>query len=194
MGSDPFKNELRASIRRDYRKKRLSLSNADQHTAMRLLAEQGAATVRRFSRFTSYVPSDGEINPGSLLRNPGHYQVFLPAVDDSDQMRFALFDQDIPMITGRWGIPHPPLNSAEVLKDLKTLDAMLIPLVAFDRKGSRLGRGGGFYDKILARAPDSVLRIGIAHHFQEHQNLPQEAWDQKLDLVVTDREIIECRR
>lgn len=109
-------------------------------------------------------------------------------------MTFVQHNPAIPLVEGRWGIMHPPLATAEILDDLSALDAMLIPLVAFDRNGSRLGRGGGFYDKILSVTPRRVLRIGLAHHFQEHSGLPEEPWDQKLDLIITDRELIDCRR
>jgi 5-formyltetrahydrofolate cyclo-ligase len=71
-------------------------------------------------------------------------------------------------------------------------EILLVPLVAFDRNGGRLGYGGGFYDRSLEglRAKRATLAIGFAFAAQEAENLPLEATDQPLDMIVTERGII----
>ena len=69
-------------------------------------------------------------------------------------------------------------------------------MVGFDRLGGRLGYGGGFYDRTLAflRSRQATLAIGFAYSDQEFENLPLEKTDQGLDVVITEREIIEVNR
>jgi 5-formyltetrahydrofolate cyclo-ligase len=69
---------------------------------------------------------------------------------------------------------------------------VIVPLVAFDRRGGRLGYGGGFYDRTLEmlRAAQPTMAIGFAYEAQEDANLPLEPTDQPLDLIVTERGII----
>ena len=76
--------------------------------------------------------------------------------------------------------------------DWMTPQILIVPLVAFDRKGGRLGYGGGFYDRTLEglRAAQPTMAIGFAYAAQEDENLPLEPTDQPLDLIVTEQGII----
>lgn len=69
--------------------------------------------------------------------------------------------------------------------------AILVPAIAFSPKGERLGRGAGFYDRFLALYPEA-LRIGIAFEEQIADQIPTEAWDEKVDVILTDRGIREA--
>jgi len=71
----------------------------------------------------------------------------------------------------------------------KTYDLVIVPLVAFNRQGNRLGYGGGYYDKFLAKN-NCKQAIGLAYSFQEVEELPVEEHDQKLDLIITEKEVI----
>jgi len=73
-------------------------------------------------------------------------------------------------------------------------DIIFAPLAAFDRKGYRLGYGGGLYDATLnaLRAKHPVTAIGVAYAVQEADSIPIEDHDQKLDFIVTERETIRC--
>ena len=83
-----------------------------------------------------------------------------------------------------------PVNSNYLIPEV-----LIIPLVAFDRGGGRLGYGGGFYDRTLdyLRSRHATLAIGFAYSEQEFENLPLEPTDQKLDIIITEREIIELK-
>ena len=73
-------------------------------------------------------------------------------------------------------------------------DVLLVPLLAFDRAGFRLGYGGGFYDATLAalRAKKPILAIGVAYAGQELASVPHDGHDAKLDYVMTEKELIKC--
>ena len=76
-------------------------------------------------------------------------------------------------------------------------DTIFIPIVAFDRKGARIGMGAGYYDRALASLSHQVSTrpklIGLAHHFQEQRDLNPEPWDIPLDAILTDREFINIK-
>jgi 5-formyltetrahydrofolate cyclo-ligase len=93
------------------------------------------------------------------------------------------------LVLGRWNIKVPHEEAPEVLPDV-----LLVPLLAFDRKGFRLGYGGGFYDRTLEklRALKKVTAIGIAYAGQEVDAVPYEEFDQRLDWIMTEKESFKC--
>ena len=105
-------------------------------------------------------------------------------------MHFARWNGDPQRLkANRFGILEPMVDSREWL-DAAQLDVILLPLVAFDRRGHRLGSGAGYYDRALAlRAgrPAPPLLVGLAHSCQEVQLIPAEPWDIPMDAVATER-------
>ena len=83
----------------------------------------------------------------------------------------------------RFGI-RVPLKRHEV--ELQTLDVVVVPGVAFDRSGARLGRGGGFYDRFLKSLPDGTMRVGACFSAQLQDEIPTDPHDLAVDLVVTE--------
>jgi len=116
--------------------------------------------------------------------------VTVPRVIDDD-LEFVEWLPTTPTKGGAFGISEP---LGDDVLNLAAHDAVLVPLVAFDNTGQRLGQGGGFYDRVLARLsyPRPVL-IGIAHAFQEVAEIPVEPWDIPLDAVVTDSKVTVFR-
>jgi 5-formyltetrahydrofolate cyclo-ligase len=101
-------------------------------------------------------------------------------------LEFHRWEPDIAMIAGPFGA-RVPINAEAVVPKV-----IVMPLAAFDRSGSRLGYGGGFYDRTLEllRQSGPVLAIGFAYSAQEFEQLPVEPTDQKLDAVVTESGVI----
>jgi 5-formyltetrahydrofolate cyclo-ligase len=91
---------------------------------------------------------------------------------------------------GVWGIREPKDAAAEVAPDI-----LLVPLLAFDRKGRRVGYGAGYYDMTIGalRARKPVAAVGVAYAAQEVPEVPTTARDARLDLVLTERDVIDCR-
>ena len=94
-----------------------------------------------------------------------------------------------PLVSGLWDIQIPVETSPEVEPDV-----LLVPMLAFDRKGYRLGYGGGFYDRTLAklRALKKVTAIGVAYAGQEVDEVPHGEYDQPLDWIMTEQETFKC--
>jgi 5-formyltetrahydrofolate cyclo-ligase len=88
-----------------------------------------------------------------------------------------------PTVVGAWSIPVPPDSAPEVQPDV-----LLVPMLAFDRAGFRLGYGGGFYDRTLSalRAVKPVIAVGVAFAGQEMAEVPREAHDEPLDWILTE--------
>ncbi|CAF0689939.1 5-formyltetrahydrofolate cyclo-ligase [Candidatus Methylacidithermus pantelleriae] len=89
---------------------------------------------------------------------------------------------------GRWKIPEPTPLAPSV--DPESIDAVLVPGLAFDRSGMRVGRGMGWYDRLLSFLPPRTVRVGIFFSVQEWPALPKEAWDEPLGWIVTEKETI----
>ncbi len=150
-----------------------------------------AGTLRwllRARHLACYWPADGELDPRPLmarLLTPGKV-AYLPVIRPDGRLWFAPWRPDASWRLNRYGIPEPcgPAVPARVL------DLILLPLVAFDARGRRLGMGGGYYDRTLAFLGHRLRRrprlVGLAYRWQEVPCLPAEPWDMPLDAVITD--------
>ena len=130
----------------------------------------------------------------SLTRRDQHY--FLPVLGERRRLRFAEYRDGMALRSNRFGIPEPDVPAADVV-EAKHMDVILLPLLAFDRRGHRLGAGGGWYDATLAflhdlARPATPLLVGIGYAFQEVEAIAAEPWDIDLDYVATDAELIAC--
>jgi 5-formyltetrahydrofolate cyclo-ligase len=161
----------------------------------RLLAGMPVAPAVRW--VTAYVAMAGEVDPrGVVSEFVGRgMQVLLPrhdAVTGGYEM-VAVENWDQQVRPGRFGIGEPvpelPAVPFEVLKGPGVL--WLVPGLAFDRHGNRLGRGGGFYDRLLADA--AGVKIGLAFSCQIQEEVPALPHDVRLDWIVTELEVISCR-
>ncbi|HEU4671095.1 MAG TPA: 5-formyltetrahydrofolate cyclo-ligase [Dyella sp.] len=122
-------------------------------------------------------------------------QFLLPLLDTGRQLRFAPWQAGDAVEPNRHGIPEP-VRVERPLAPFQ-LDLVLVPLLAFDRRGQRLGYGGGYYDRSFAflneqARPTEPLLVGIAYDFQEVDAIEPARWDVPLDFVATDRELIDC--
>lgn len=143
----------------------------------------------RANRIGLYLPQGGELDvlPAVLGSHRSGRQLFLPVLRQRHHMEFMRWRPGQALVSNRFGIPEPPLRQGHPVP-LWSLDVLLLPLVAFDASGNRLGMGGGFYDRTLAGLAGRARRprlVGIAYGFQEVDALPVAPWDQKLDQVLT---------
>lgn len=137
---------------------------------------------------SGYWPLDDEfdIRPVLTLLADRDVTVGLPVVVATGQpLVFRRWTPDTRMSLDRFGISVPPSESEVVVPDV-----LLVPLLAFDREGRRLGYGGGFYDRTLAQlrsSPGAVLAFGVAYAMQQVPRVPHDRFDQPLDGVVTEK-------
>lgn len=119
-------------------------------------------------------------------------ECYLPVLA-SGALRFLSYAKGNELRENQYGILEP-FDTVELEPEM--LDMVLLPLIAFDRKGSRLGTGGGFYDKTFSFVQDKPERrpllVGVGFAMQEAESLPVEPWDVKLDAVVTEEGWVEC--
>lgn len=121
------------------------------------------------------------------LWSQGH-SLYVPKIRSKTTMDLVHLPDAGHLIPGRFGIPTSQKDDAV---DPSALDYLVMPLVGFTRDGKRLGMGGGFYDRYLEHVPkQKPLRIGVAFSIQALDTLAEEPWDQRLDVIVTEAEII----
>jgi len=146
------------------------------------------------SAISAYWPLDDEFDPRPLfldLHRRGH-TVGLPViVGRGEPLLFRRWRPGMELMQGSFRVMTPPTGEPEVKPA-----TLLVPLLAFDRAGYRLGYGGGFYDRTIAklRGEDGALAVGVAFAAQEVAAVPRDATDQPLDWIVTEREAMRIER
>ena len=121
-------------------------------------------------------------------------QVLLPKVNDETKQLdlYHVSDLALDVAPGRWDIREPVSELCQKETDLISVDFVLLPGVAFGLDGARLGYGGGFYDKLLARMPHQPAFVAAAYALQVVNNIPQEDTDRKVEWLITEQETIHC--
>ena len=153
----------------------------------------------RFSRFrivAAYRPQGSELDPAPVLEailgfDPGFATPVLPvATDRTSPLTFRYWDPKVRLVPDAFGIPAPAGAAAALVPNL-----IIAPLLAFDRKGARLGQGAGHYDRTLAqlRRERPVFMLGLGFAGQELGEIPQDPHDQRLDAILTETGYIEVR-
>ncbi|MGB2242272.1 MAG: 5-formyltetrahydrofolate cyclo-ligase [Porticoccaceae bacterium] len=188
-----------ASIRKQLRSQRRSLSAEQQY----ILSEKITAILSvqpfflRAKRLGIYLANDGEVDPSTIVGicQKSSKQCFLPVIHPlkTPRLHFARYRQNSQLIANRFGILEPSLRTTKMVPPW-SLDLILMPLVGFDRRGNRLGMGGGFYDRTLAftargQHPAPQL-VGLAYSFQELESISPQIWDIPVDHIITEQEII----
>lgn len=177
---------LRRLARQRRREAALSCGPA---AALALAGLAGALDLPEGGVVAGYWPLAGEIDPLPLmeaLAARGHV-LALPAVTETGGIlefrRWAIGDA---LETGPHGTSHPA-DAPPVIPDV-----VLVPLLAFDRRGFRLGYGGGYYDRTLGglRRGGALLAVGLAFAAQEVETVPTDSWDIPLDLIATELGVI----
>ena len=184
----------KAELRKAALARREALPAAERQAAAETLAARAfPLPIKPGAIVSGYLPLKSEINPVPLLRKLSAVgaTLALPVVAGRGQpliMRAYAFGQ--PLDSGVWGIREPKPDAAEVAPDI-----LLVPLAAFDRNGGRIGYGAGYYDMTInrLRARKPVVAVGIAYAAQEVPEVLTTERDARLDLVLTERDVIDCR-
>jgi 5-formyltetrahydrofolate cyclo-ligase len=186
--------QLKAVLRRAAMARRDSLPPADRMAAALAIAEQGLPVeVTPGIVVSGFSPLKSEISPLPLLRRlaDAGASLALPVVAGRGQpLIMRAWSFGAPLISGVWGIREPPADAPELFPDI-----LIVPLLAFDRRGHRIGYGAGYYDMTISdlRAMKPVLAIGLAFAAQEIAAVPTTPRDARLDLVLTERGAIDFR-
>jgi len=209
--SSPDLSEEKRALRREMSAARAALSEAERQArsaaaSARLLAlpELAAPAGAGPQTLAGYVAVKGEIDPAPALATAAAagVTVALPRVaPEAPRLRFHRADAG-PLAPGRFGLPEPDASAPELALD--ALDAVIVPGLAFDADGRRLGFGGGYYDGLFGTSgasglPNSGLPrrpalIGLCYDFQIVARCPSGDGDVPVDLVVTDARVLRPAR
>lgn len=183
------------ALRQQLRTQRLHLSAAERQAAALAIAGRLVKTAEFVAASTvaGYWACRGELDAAPLLERAWAMgkAVYLPVLT-GDALQFAPYRPGTPLRRNRFQIPEPEISPAEWLPP-SALDLVLTPLVAFDSTGTRLGMGGGFYDRSFAFLRDPAWSghrprlVGLAYEFQRVETLVRQPWDVPLDAVATEK-------
>lgn len=195
----------KAALRRRIRVRLRTIPSREADEAGRVVATrlEGSDAWRAARTVALFASLPGEISTAPLIDRAWREgrRVLLPRVDDGGGLVFAEHAPAGELITGRFGVREPASSAPPIA--LVEADLVVVPGLAFDRGGGRLGRGAGYYDRVLAaarpgvepgsdprtdRAPDSPWTIGVGFGFQLVASVPMGPLDVRLDAVVTDAE------
>ncbi len=187
------KNEKRI-LREEMNRKRNALTKGEAESKseaiMRNLAK--LAEYKKAKAVMFYASKGNEVGTEMPIRKSlGEGRLVLLPITNAEKGELEISeikDYDSDLKKGAYGIMEPKQKTA-VAED--EIDAVIVPGIAFDMEGHRLGYGLGYYDKLLHRLANAA-KIGLAYDFQVVDNLPRESHDQPMDIVVTESRVIRC--
>ena len=146
---------------------------------------------RRAGSIGLYAALPDELETGSLFREAqsAGKRVALPRTRPGVRLEFAWCASFEELRPGRYGVPEPPEGSHPAA--LADLDLLVVPGVAFDRSGGRLGRGAGYYDRLLSTTRRGAFTVGVTSVHLVVDRLPTEAHDEKVRFLATEEGVIE---
>jgi len=200
MSAPPALAEAKRALRLAMREARAALT-AEQRETLTMLATDRLAGLPAISglgkrAIAGYAAVGGELSPAGVLayaRDRGGVVAYPRVSDAPPRLRFHTLGEGIRLRTGRFGLSEPPETAPEIRPS--ELAVMIVPGLAFDAAGRRVGFGGGYYDGVIdeVRAAGAAV-IGFAYDFQIVDRCPADDADRAVDVVVTDARVIEARR
>jgi 5-formyltetrahydrofolate cyclo-ligase len=147
------------------------------------------------NRILIYLSKDGEVGTDHLLGRAFELgkRVCVPVVDrGNDELRISeLPGPEIGFLLGAFGVREPAEGDLNFVTPDK-IDLVVVPGLAFDRRGGRIGYGKGYYDRLLSRLSSQVPRIALAFEFQVLDTVPQDENDIQVDTIITEKNTMSC--
>jgi len=162
-------------------------SRSIQSQALRLPQYRGADAVALYS------PIDNEVDTAAISQDAlrRKKRVFYPKIKGGNEPAFLEISSLHELCLGRFGVFEPaggtPLPCSAFKKSV-----IFVPGVAFDRRGYRIGRGGGWYDRLLRPLAQDAFFVGLAFEFQLIEGLAADHWDQRVHCIITEKRVIDC--
>lgn len=195
------KARLRLAMKRERRRLSPAFVRAASVAICRLVQKQ--LFFHRSRRIGLYMAVNNEVNLALLAHTAKERkkECYYPALNPLGAKETMAF---LSARTGNWQLNRyaiaEPLTPLAKRVALRTLDLVLLPLVAFDDRGGRLGMGGGYYDRTfrhlagqMSRGGEKTILVGIGYEFQRVRRMPTNEMDVRLDYVVTERSLVDCR-
>ena len=147
------------------------------------------SNLKKKLKIGGYYPINFEIDCLDILKKfeRDEYKISLPIIKKNNQMDFFECSTNNLFYLSKYGIPEP-FQSKKIYPDV-----ILVPMVAFDKEKYRIGYGGGYYDRYIEKIQKikKVLTIGLAFSFQKIKKIPSNKYDKKLDLILTEKYILQ---
>jgi len=149
---------------------------------------------RNASHILFYVSYNGEVHTHKLMRKAFslNKNVYVPISEPKTHtLTISKLNQFADLTTGSYSILEPKKEKREIVP-IEKIETILVPGVAFDLNGNRLGQGGGYYDWLLSQS--KATTIGLAFEFQIRHFIPTDPHDEQVDIIVTEKRIIHCNQ
>ncbi len=195
MASDSAENPaiVKARLRELARARRLALTDAQREQASAAIRQRLLEFIRQrhpgVRQLLCYRSAGAEADTAPLFANAGAWRIHAPVTPEADRMHWLACDANTRWTRGVFGVPEP-VDGAPWRPEAGP-SLLICPLLAFDRRGHRLGMGKGCFDQWLAgHRPQLEAVIGLGFSCQELESVPAEAHDAPLDAIITEKEAI----
>ena len=200
MEASAFETEKKA-LRAWARRQRAEFLSQDDDSRTEMstrLSEAFLALIaeRSWIHIAVFIPLPGEPDiwtPSQQLMARQDARIYAPRMMPENQLDLVMITNTTALVRGPFDVIEPPLES-NALADLTALDAIFIPGLAFSLDGDRLGFGGGWYDRLLARIPDKTIKIGVCWNELLIDSVPMDAWDVRVDGILTEAGYVTSSR
>ncbi len=174
---------------------RSALAREHVATLSRLIQDSALAFApyRRARVIVLYSPIQGEVATGQIRDDAlaSGKTVFYPKMASLDSVAVARIHSTADLSNGPFGIDQPAGSVCSLPCEVGP-GLLFVPGLMFDRHGNRLGRGNGWYDRLVKQLGRDTVSVGLGYEFQVVDEVPTEHWDKKVNYVITDKRIIDC--
>ena len=183
---------MKSSLRVKFKERITSLSDKERRQQSEIITQKLAEYLNdQRGWWTLYCPLIDEPNLLALLDLCPHIQWAFPRVESPTEMSFRKVESREQMVTSSWGLDEPhPEQSSQI--PLAKIAGCIIPGLAFDKHGTRLGRGGGYYDRFLPSCHGVKVGVTFNEGFAT-DSLPKESHDQIMNIIVSPKDWIEIK-
>ena len=183
------------SVRKDMLNRRNSLSESEMDLKNSVISENvlSLPEVRAVLKIGVYMSIQGEVSARELISGLilAEKEVFVPFMQGGE-IKFTKFISFTEVVRGDYNVPEPARKAGI---DGSSIGLFILPGVAFDKKGYRLGRGRGFYDRFFRE--NNLLgkkRVGVCFDFQLVESIPHERHDVRVDIIVTELQVVRVAK
>lgn len=180
-------------LREEAKRKRSELTLRDIKEKSRKICELTLSSLNGCKTIMVYASKEPEVDTGPLISEllSRGIRVVVPIIErKTTSLRLSYLEDPCHLVESTFSVPEPIGN--ELPADAGDVETIVIPMLAFDTRGNRLGYGAGYYDRFLS-SHSGIRRIGLAFSCQEADSLPADENDIRMDMVITEKGCIRCR-
>jgi 5-formyltetrahydrofolate cyclo-ligase len=185
-------HHTKARIREEAKSARAMISPESRETWSAHIEEHLLPLLLPYTTILVYVSKPPEVDTRHLIERllDADKKVVVPIIErDTGGLRLSYLHNPACLVRSTFQVPEPIGN--EIPASPEAVEVAVIPLIAFDTEGSRLGYGAGYYDRFLKKYRH-IIKVGIAFSLQQKRVLPQDADDVRMDIIVTEKKVYRC--